>query len=328
MHVALYYALQEFRDYQCRIRGIEQPVEPEEDEMPATPKKLKFEEVREQVLPENMRMLFPHEQAEIDELFVELIATEMTTLSLVAAEPLIKICRKLNPNFRVPSMLTVQTLMDEKDPQQRHELLNGEQDRLMSKRYKLLSSNITHWNSRYTMAARVLHVMDAITATFHRMQLGSREEKAKAEALGHNLLCDEEIKVLREILNLLELVVNFTHWAGLLHSPTVSQVYLRVHEMLPAMETYDTVDARDLWRKLDSLIKDSWPLRDIPDVVLISLFLNPACASLSILDDTKTVDGETLLTKAKRLVRSALIDLKEQSSATPMHENDSDISWP
>jgi len=31
---------------------------------------------------------------------------------------------------------------------------------------------------------------------------------------------------------------------------------------------------------LDALIDDSWPLKDIPDGMLLAIYLDPACASL------------------------------------------------
>ncbi|KAI1307334.1 hypothetical protein EDD11_004520 [Mortierella claussenii] len=79
--------------------------------------------------------------------------------------------------------------------------------------------------------------------------------------------------------------------------------------MVPPLEAFGTEETRDFWGTPDKLIKDPWPLKDNPDVVLISLFLNPACASLKMSRETRTSDNVDLITKAKKgLVTAALTD--------------------
>ena len=61
---------------------------------------------------------------------------------------------------------------------------------------------------------------------------------------------------------------------------------------------------------MDALIDDSWPLKDIPDGMLLAIYLNPACASLAMLDHTITASGENLRDGAKKLAVEAQVLLK------------------
>ena len=76
---------------------------------------------------------------------------------------------------------------------------------------------------------------------------------------------------------------------------TISHPILHGVAASPASDSLVTEQARELHRNLDALIDDSWPLKDIPDGMLLAIYLNPACASLAMLDHTITASGESLI---------------------------------
>lgn len=67
---------------------------------------------------------------------------------------------------------------------------NLAQTRLYGKAYKTLTTNVTRWNSHYTMAARLLQVIDAVSPTLTKLQGGSPDEKSKARELQKLMLSD------------------------------------------------------------------------------------------------------------------------------------------
>ncbi|KAF8981140.1 hypothetical protein BGZ46_003194 [Entomortierella lignicola] len=173
--------------------------------------------------------------------------------------------------------------------------------------------NSTRWNSEYSMAARVLDIFEAIRATLEMLKTGEADEKARAVELKKIMLVEQEVQALREIISLLEPVAQFTHWTGKSDHPTTSQIYPKIHSMIPASNSFATQQAQDLCGNPHCIIKELWPLETIPDPVLLSIFLNPACASVPMLDLPVTGDdGLTLRDKAKALAVKAHISLREK----------------
>ncbi|KAF9415432.1 hypothetical protein BGZ94_000091, partial [Podila epigama] len=150
------------------------------------------------------------------------------------------------------------------------------QDRLFGKRYNFLAANVTRWNSEFKMASRVLLLKDTIGATYDNLLAGSREAKAKGTELAKYLLGEEE---------------------------PFSQ-----------LEPLDTTAAQDLHVQMENLIKEYWPINGIPDVVLISMYLNPACPALGFFDNMQAEDGTRLRDKATKLTISALRAFKLEKS--------------
>lgn len=175
------------------------------------------------------------------------------------------------------------------------------------KEWKLLGFNKTRWNSWFIMAARVHKLMPAILASIRELEEGSKDLKDKAKALRDVVLCDDEIDALGEMLTLLQPAANFTHWAGSATRPTLSHVYARVYSLLPPVESLTTPQAQALHASLSSQIKESWPLTDIPDAILLAIYFNPACASSDFLMHTM-VNGESLLARAKALAAELIVE--------------------
>ncbi|KAF9895743.1 hypothetical protein BX616_008928, partial [Lobosporangium transversale] len=154
------------------------------------------------------------------------------------------------------------------------------------------------------MANRVLLYSQAISRTYHRMESSEKREiRLKAKELEPNLLDRDEVKALREIIHMMTDAVKFTEWVGSTDHPKLSQMYVKLKELLPDSRTYDTETAQELWRNLNRLINTMWAVDDIPDVMLISLFLNPV--TLSIIKDIMTTNGDSLRKKALEVTRDA-----------------------
>lgn len=82
--------------------------------------------------------------------------------------------------------------------------------------------------------------------------------------------------------------------------------------MLPALESFATTEARELHGNLKELLQDMWSFDDIPDAMLVAIYLNPACASQNMLDRVELPDKTKLRDKAKELTMKALVSFKEE----------------
>ncbi|GJJ75808.1 hypothetical protein EMPS_08166 [Entomortierella parvispora] len=188
------------------------------------------------------------------------------------------------------------------------DILNSQQKRHFDgKQWNLLTFNKTRWNSWFTMSARVHKLLPAITASLCDLESGTRDLKMKANELREVMLCDDEAVALGEMLALLQPAADFTHWAGHASKPTLSHVYARAYSILPAVESFTTPQARALHRSLDYQIKESWPLTNVPDAILLAIYFNPACASSKFLMDTE-IDGKSLLNRAKELAGNLVVE--------------------
>lgn len=180
---------------------------------------------------------------------------------------------------------------------------------------KLLAVTKVRWNSYYDMAARVLRIANAIPESYQIMMDGSKDQKAKGRELGNLLLDDQERLALQEIVTLMGPAAKLTHWAGGGKAITISQMYFRVYALIPPENSNISPAARLLHSKLEEFIKTSWPLHGIPDVMLITMFFNPALLASGILMRTTLEDGTSLQQKAVNLVKDALVSFKKQDLA-------------
>ncbi|KAG0358664.1 hypothetical protein BGX24_005931, partial [Mortierella sp. AD032] len=92
----------------------------------------------------------------------------------------------------------------------------------------------------------------------------------------------EELDVLAEVIGLLRPAADFTHWAGGSDYTTISQVYERVHNLLPPVTTLQTEGAQQMHMRLKLLIDSAWPLDDISDGMLLAMYFNPGCVGSEI----------------------------------------------
>ncbi|KAF9180278.1 hypothetical protein BGZ51_005936 [Haplosporangium sp. Z 767] len=91
--------------------------------------------------------------------------------------------------------------------------------------------------------------------------------------------------------------------------------------MLPALESFAMREARELHGKPETLLKNLWSLEDIPDDLLVAIYLNPACASLNMLDLVQLPNKTKLRDKAKALTAKAFISFKEEVRADLQQKN-------
>jgi hypothetical protein len=102
-HSALYDVLREFRVYQSMVQGIALPLEPDEDELPGTSKRSKFQIVRDGFVVGTMKQPLPHEQNNFENTLLKLIATLGSSFSLVESDIFRAMCGQLNPLYNIPT---------------------------------------------------------------------------------------------------------------------------------------------------------------------------------------------------------------------------------
>ncbi|KAG0227104.1 hypothetical protein BGW41_003964 [Actinomortierella wolfii] len=151
------------------------------------------------------------------------------------------------------------------------------------------------------------------------MMRGPADAKAKGGDLGKILLTPLEFESLEEIIKILEPAATFTDWVGGARYPAISQVYPKVHSMLPQIDLFKTEAAKQLHAGLDDFINDTWSLKSIPDAVLLATYLNPACAAYPMFDYRVTVQ-ENRVDKECALRDKAMVLAKNEVIAHLMEE--------
>jgi hypothetical protein len=147
------------------------------------------------------------------------------------------------------------------------------------------TSNATRWNSKFLMVERVYQYKPMLEATAEELQQKRevpKEERKKFKEFQDKMLSAEEFDVLEEIIELLRPAAEFTHWVGGSDYSTISQVYEKVHRLLPPVTTLQTEDAQQMHMHLKHLIDSAWPLDNISDAMLVAMYFNPGCAESEI----------------------------------------------
>ncbi|KAG9072141.1 hypothetical protein KI688_006365 [Linnemannia hyalina] len=139
----------------------------------------------------------------------------------------------------------------------------------------------------------------------------SSEDKKKVKEFKNQLLSAEELDGLGEVIELLRPATDFTHWVGGSDYSTISQVYDKVHNLLPRVISFQTETAQDMHLKLEALIKSSWPEDKISDGMHLSMHFNPGCAGSKIWD----------LENAHQIAEHAAEDAAYAATETGCHEN-------
>jgi hypothetical protein len=111
-HPELYDALREFRTYQFGVQAIELPLESEEIDTPATPKKSRFETVRDEFIISNMKQPLAFEQQTFVDLLLKLVTVRGAPFALIDSEEFRALCGLLNPLYTVPSTASLQRSLD------------------------------------------------------------------------------------------------------------------------------------------------------------------------------------------------------------------------
>ncbi|KAG9062436.1 hypothetical protein KI688_005351 [Linnemannia hyalina] len=161
-----------------------------------------------------------------------------------------------------------------------------------SLRYKqgevtFVSANATRWNSKLAMISRFLDISPVLRTTFEvlfPLDKISAEERAKFKTIEKLLPTDDELDLLKETDQLLTPAANFTHWIGGSGYSTISQACIQAHGVLSNPAQFKTGAAILLYEKLKTHIEYTWSLDDIPDGMLLAMYLNPACATSTIWD--------------------------------------------
>ncbi|KAG0196260.1 hypothetical protein BGX33_001875, partial [Mortierella sp. NVP41] len=173
-------------------------------------------------------------------------------------------------------------------------IFNEERTKLGKKVLAFLTPNVTRWNSKYNLVERVVELSDALEPTANRLVLRKgvkKEEMIKFMDFRSRLFSAAELAVLGETTRLLKEAASFTHWAGGLHYSMISQIYHKAHNLLPKITSFNTEAARSFHTALEAQIKKAWPLDDISDGMLLSVYFNPACGDLEIWDRTSAIQG-------------------------------------
>lgn len=126
-HSDEFAAVAEFREYQCLLAGVEVPVvdeDEDDEEVPFTPKKSKYEIVREDIVHGNMRKPMPQEISVFHRCLLELIASGGVPFNFIQSAGFKKLIALLNMNYSVPSTAFLQRLLDEEVTKSRVEIKN------------------------------------------------------------------------------------------------------------------------------------------------------------------------------------------------------------
>ncbi|KAF9179606.1 hypothetical protein BGZ51_006815 [Haplosporangium sp. Z 767] len=124
-----------------------------------------------------------------------------------------------------------------------------------------------------------------------------------------------------EIITLLQSAVDFAHWASGFDNPTILKIYSKIYNMLPALESSAMTETRGLHINLETLIKDSRSLKDIPDAILLAIYLNPVCALLDTFELAISADGIKLRDKSRILAIEAIIKLNEEGESAMLRRS-------
>ncbi|KAF9117901.1 hypothetical protein BGX30_004979, partial [Mortierella sp. GBA39] len=148
-----------------------------------------------------------------------------------------------------------------------------------------LTANVTRWNSKFHLVERVYEYRAVLETTAQELQQrrdGPKEEREKFKEFQNQLLSAEELDVLAEAIGLLRPAADFTHWAGGSDYSPISQVYEKVHRLLPPVTTLQTEGAQQMYMRLKLLIDSVWPLDEISDGMLLAMYFNHGCAGSEI----------------------------------------------
>ncbi|KAG9066856.1 hypothetical protein KI688_012768 [Linnemannia hyalina] len=185
----------------------------------------------------------------------------------------------------------------------------GDGPAYMEEEVSFKTANVTRWNSKLNMVARVFDVITVLKpAAEELLKLKStKEEMTKYQEFNNNLLSEEEVDVLQEIVKLLRPAAKLTHWIGGSGYSTISQVYALAHNILGPSDVYKTGPAIALYEVLESFIKLAWPEDDISDVMLLAMYFNPGCSKLNIwgLENTHQAAEQAAERAAKRTTEDA-----------------------
>jgi len=121
-HPRLLEALMEFRNYQCRVQGIEMQVDPEENELssgPTAPGVSKFGLEREEVVLSNLKQPLPYEIKNFHETIIKLIAVKQVNFNQITSDIFIDMVSQLNPHFEVPAADTLKRMLEDSVFEQR-----------------------------------------------------------------------------------------------------------------------------------------------------------------------------------------------------------------
>ncbi|KAK3842763.1 MAG: LOW QUALITY PROTEIN: hypothetical protein J3R72DRAFT_442366 [Linnemannia gamsii] len=137
------------------------------------------------------------------------------------------------------------------------------------------TANVTRRKSKFHLVERVYvyrAVMESTAQELGRMY--PRRSGRSLRSSRTSYFSAEELDVLAEVIGLLRPAADFTHWTGISDYTTISQVYEKVHNLIPPTE-----GAQQMHMHLKLLIDFAWPLDDISVGMLLAMYLNPDYAA-------------------------------------------------
>ncbi|KAG0351082.1 hypothetical protein BC939DRAFT_182491 [Gamsiella multidivaricata] len=161
------------------------------------------------------------------------------------------------------------------------------------------------------MATRLLRLLPVLKQAEEKLSASTaKEDKKYLAMLRGALITDEEVGILKEVLDILDPVVFFTNQVSREKTSTISQIYPSIFDMVNKPREPLTIDATALQASLVEQLQRRWPMDNIPHVALVSTLLNPAVASHNMF--SRSGPG-TLLDSAKEQVFTAFVRMAENS---------------
>lgn len=121
-HPELYDALKEFQEYQSKVQGIKLPPEPDDLDVPSTPKRSKFETVHDEFIISNMKQPLAYEEETFIDLILKLITQRGIPFATIGSGEFKALCGLLNPLYTIPSRETLQRWLDSRVRSQHHDI--------------------------------------------------------------------------------------------------------------------------------------------------------------------------------------------------------------
>ncbi|KAG0012928.1 hypothetical protein BGZ80_011415 [Entomortierella chlamydospora] len=174
-----------------------------------------------------------------------------------------------------------------------------------------ITHNMTRWDSKYNTASRMLALLPAVDHVIQSAEVGqSKKDESLLELLQPHILDRNEKTILKEGLGILKPVYDLTHFFNADNHSSISVVYTSVHDLISRPVTATTAEAQGFSTRLVKELVDRWNMDYIPDLDLISAFLNPSFVHHNLFRRSNPNDlTETLGDQMKCLVKKALLGL-------------------
>ncbi|KAF9342453.1 hypothetical protein BGX26_007495, partial [Mortierella sp. AD094] len=162
--------------------------------------------------------------------------------------------------------------------------------------------------------------MDTLIRVSEKSMTYSRtsEEKRELQQLKDSILTREELKIVQDLVTVLEPIYKFSQQVEASNLSAISQVYPWASDMIhSSQDTSDGIQAKIAIAVRDSLrkaISKQWSPKHIPDAIAIVTHLNPAARNSTLAEHTRRLITQKLLDQFENLA----------SDITPIEQDTSD----